>query len=164
MLKYLNYQIYTNEVPDELSLGFTILGCNLHCKGCHSSHTWDINSKNVGTILDESTFEGIIDSQINVSCILFFGGEWEPEWLSHFLFMSQCIYNKKTALYTGHDLDFIYKLDKEYDFIRFLDYLKVGSYIEELGGLQSPTTNQRLYKLNREIVMEDKTHEFWKTI
>ena len=33
------------------------------------------------------------------------------------------------------------------DFFSCLDYLKVGSYISNLGGLDSKTTNQRLYSL-----------------
>ena len=34
------------------------------------------------------------------------------------------------------------------EIIEKLDYIKVGSYKEELGGLNCPTTNQKFYNLN----------------
>ncbi|WP_231731034.1 4Fe-4S cluster-binding domain-containing protein [Lacimicrobium alkaliphilum] len=34
-------QICFQEVPDEVSLAFTITGCPLACAGCHSRDTWD---------------------------------------------------------------------------------------------------------------------------
>ena len=41
------------------------------------------------------------------------------------------------------------------------DYVKLGPYIESLGGLKSSTTNQRLYKRVGET-WEDITSSFWK--
>jgi anaerobic ribonucleoside-triphosphate reductase activating protein len=41
------------------------------------------------------------------------------------------------------------------------DYIKLGAYIEELGGLDSLKTNQRLYKITNEQ-MEDITNHFQK--
>ena len=33
--------------------------------------------------------------------------------------------------------------------LALLDYLKLGPYDERLGGLDSPTTNQRFYRVER---------------
>ena len=41
------------------------------------------------------------------------------------------------------------------------DYIKLGSYHEELGSLDSKTTNQRLYRKNDENKYEDITNRFW---
>ena len=41
------------------------------------------------------------------------------------------------------------------------DYVKLGQYIESLGGLKSPTTNQRLYKRENDN-WTDITSVFWK--
>lgn len=49
----------------------------------------------------------------------------------------------KTAWYCG--LDMVPK-DK-LDIIQYLDYLKVGHYDQDLGALDSFTTNQRFYKI-----------------
>lgn len=74
MLKYLNYQVYTNEIPDELSLGLTILGCNVHCPECHSKHVWDINSEYKGINLSWYELDDIIKSQRGITCVLFLVG------------------------------------------------------------------------------------------
>ena len=36
MIKYLNYSITFQEVPDEISLCFNITNCQFRCPGCHS--------------------------------------------------------------------------------------------------------------------------------
>ena len=42
------------------------------------------------------------------------------------------------------------------------DYIKLGPYIESLGGLKSPTTNQRLYKREGDC-WKDITATFWRS-
>ena len=41
------------------------------------------------------------------------------------------------------------------------DYVKVGPYIEECGPLNKRTTNQRLYKCDKNGNKEDITYRFW---
>ena len=55
------------------------------------------------------------------------------------------------------------ELDLNY-YGEFFDYIKVGPYIKELGPLNSPTTNQRLYFIDRSngIHAIDITHLFLK--
>jgi len=40
-------------------------------------------------------------------------------------------------------------------------YIKTGPYVEELGGLKSKETNQRLYKIEGTQIY-DITYRFWK--
>lgn len=47
-----------------------------------------------------------------------------------------------TCVYAGYFSKYDAELYEEY-----LDYLKVGGYEEALGGLNSPITNQRFYKV-----------------
>ncbi len=42
------------------------------------------------------------------------------------------------------------------------DYIKVGPYIQHLGPLKSPTTNQRMYRLKEDGSFEDITYRFWR--
>ena len=65
--------------------------------------------------------------------------------LWYYIKMTKKDSNLKTALYIGRDLNMTIKLYG--DSFSCLDYLKVGSYISNLGGLDSKTTNQRLYSL-----------------
>lgn len=54
----------------------------------------------------------------------------------------------KTAWYSGRE-DIPHGFD-----VSCLDFLKLGPYIERLGGLKSPETNQVLYKVSREGKLE----------
>lgn len=157
MLKYLYSQVYTKEIPNELSLGISVLGCPVHCPECHSPHMWDMNCEGEGTDLTVKELENIIEQQKWVSCILFFGGEWDMMHLNKLLETCKDL-EYKTALYSGHELDW-FKI-KHPNFHLYLDYIKVGRYYSEYGSLDYPSTNQRLYKVDTN---EDITHLFWKT-
>lgn len=88
----------------------------------------------------------------HVSCVLFYGGEWEEEWLTKMLKLVKSL-GLKTALYTG--LDDVSKEIKDN-----LDYLKTGSFVKECGPLNKRTTNQRMWDLKKN---EDITCKFWKS-
>lgn len=122
------------EVPGEISLALSISGCPLRCKGCHSQETY---KKDFGKELTEQELDRLLKKHKHISCVLFYGGEWEIDTLTNYLIK---IKNKglKTALYSGFELDFFSN-----EFLKHLDFIKVGSYIEELGGLGSENTNQR---------------------
>ena len=45
----------------------------------------------------------------------------------------------------------------------FFDYIKIGPYIAERGGLDSPTTNQRMYKKQPDGHWEDITSAFQRS-
>jgi hypothetical protein len=50
--------------------------------------------------------------------------------------------------------------DQEFDFYEVFDYIKVGEYKEEYGPLNKETTNQRLYEITSNNVI-DITSKFW---
>ena len=140
MLKYLFSDVVCSEIPDELSLALAISGCNIHCEGCHSRELWE----DKGTPLTIEAIEELLNLERGVSCLLLLGGERDIDALTE-IFMH---FHKKikTAWYCG--LDMIPK-DK-IGILGYLDYYKCGHYDQELGGLNSPTTNQRLYKLEHQ--------------
>lgn len=126
------------EVPNEISLCIVCTGCNLQCKDCHSKHNWLYNS---GEKLDSETYVELLGRyKEKVSCITFMGGEWDNITLLLYLSLARGL-GFKTALYTGQDLWNI-----SYDIISNLDYIKVGKFIKEKGGLDNPNTNQKMYK------------------
>jgi anaerobic ribonucleoside-triphosphate reductase activating protein len=69
-------QIYLQEVPGEISLGISISGCQINCKGCHSKETWN---PTFGTELNIQTIDDLITKNKRISCILFYGGEWDRD-------------------------------------------------------------------------------------
>ena len=48
-----DFQIVLQEVPGEISLCFSISGCSIQCKGCHSPFSW---KKDNGSILTKRYF------------------------------------------------------------------------------------------------------------
>ena len=148
MLKYLYYKEVFKEVPDEITLGISISGCTIHCKGCHSRELWE----DKGTPLTQECLEHLLKEHQGITCLCLFGGEHDIDALTElFMYAHKRI---KTAWYCG--LDAIPKNKK--GIIDYLDYLKLGHYDMELGGLNSPTTNQRLYKVNNGK-LEDITYK-----
>ena len=69
-LKYINYAIVFQEVPDEISLAINISGCRYRCRGCHSKHLWEYK----GNYLLED-LEDIINSNEFITCVCFMGGD-----------------------------------------------------------------------------------------
>lgn len=75
------------------------------------------------------------------------GGEWDAD-LSRMLLYAKS-QNVKTCLYTGQS-----KISMLHSAL--LTYVKLGKYIEKLGGLDSPTTNQLFYNLKTKELLNYK--------
>ncbi|GIJ97827.1 hypothetical protein CAPN001_23960 [Capnocytophaga stomatis] len=154
MLRYSEYDIVLQEVPNEISLCFTITGCPLACKGCHSEHIWNSNS---GELLTVELFEKLLDKYEGaISCVLFMGGEWDIDELLKFITIANGR-DLKTALYTGLNTKQIAR--KYPQLFDCLDYIKTGKWIPSLGGLDSKTTNQHLLEIKTGKVLN---HFFWR--
>lgn len=140
--------IVFQEVPNEISLAFSIAGCKNNCKNC-SWKSCNIKSK---PLTDELYLKYLKKYKDTVSCVLFLGGEWNKEDLINKLKLAKQM-GYKTCLYTGLN-------DVSSDIKSLLNYLKTGPYIEELGGLNSPTTNQRFLDLiNNKILNKYFIHQ-----
>lgn len=139
MLQYYRKDVCFQEVPNEISLSFSIVGCPRNCKNCSWKNTINKEKKKN---LSNSTYSMFLNKYKGLaSCVLFLGGEWEEEDLINKLKMAK-EKGYKTCLYTGCELNQISNNLKSN-----LDFIKVGSYIEELGGLSNPNTNQRFIDL-----------------
>lgn len=132
-----NFQIVLQEVPGEISLCFSISGCSIQCKGCHSPFSW---KKDNGSILTKQYFlEQLKKYKGIATCVLFMGGEWHEKELIDNLELAKKI-GYKTCLYTGQEKVSI-QLKKQ------LTWLKTGKWKEHLGGLDSKNTNQKFIEV-----------------
>lgn len=156
MLKYLYCKEIFKEVPGEITLGISISGCQIHCQGCHSRELWE----DKGEPLDIEAINKLLSQHQGITTLLLLGGEHDIDSITELLMYAHK--KVKTAWYCG--LDMIPK--EKQGVIQYLDYLKVGHYNPDLGGLDSPTTNQHLYKIehqgNGDYWQTDITHLFWK--
>ncbi len=84
------------------------------------------------------------------------GGDQDVDTLSNIVNYVKDTYKLKVAVYSGmHEYNFEYLASK-----LNADYIKVGRYEEMLGGLNSPTTNQRMYVKESDDCWTDITHKF----
>lgn len=151
-LKYVGYSIVFEEVPNEISLSISISGCPYKCRGCHSPYLW----KDEGRYISEDLRSIIDKNKDYLTCVCFLGGDQNIAELKELLkFIKDC-YGLKTCLYSGRD-----EIKDLKELLSYLDYVKIGSYKSDLGGLNSPTTNQKMYKIEKSK-LEDITYEFTK--
>lgn len=128
--------IVFQEVPNEISLCFSISGCKVGCNGCHSTELW--HAKNGMPLTNENFRLWLKKYQGLISCVVFFGGEWQPKALIEKLLIAKK-QGLKTCLYSGEESGEKY-IDMRIS--QHLNFLKTGAWHQELGGLESPTTNQ----------------------
>ena len=157
MLKYLNTQVTFAEVPDEITLCINITGCKNGCKNCHSSYL----AEDIGEELNDLALNRLLIKNQGITCVAFMGGDSDPSEINEFARKLKVHTNLKVAWYSGRQ-----ELSNEIELKNF-DYIKLGPYIEELGPLNSKTTNQRFYgvlkinKLEEIYVLNDITYMFW---
>lgn len=152
MLRYSSFDIVFQEIPDETTLAINLTGCPNKCKGCHSPHL----QGNEGEPLTEEVLTRLLARYGSmVTCLCFMGGDNDPsevERLAAYIHTQVALkvgwYSGKPELPPGLSL-------------RFFQYLKVGSYIEQFGSLNKRTTNQRLFKVEGEQ-LTNLTAKFWR--
>ena len=165
MLKYVNTMVTFSEVPDEISLCINISNCPCHCKNCHSSYlAEDIgepliykDTHNNRTVINCNPLSELIEANKGITCVCIMGGDANPSKVDDIAQDIKEYYSKlKVAWYSGKQ-----ELSKDIN-LEFFDFIKLGPYIEELGPLNSKTTNQRFYKVNEKELI-DITNLFWKS-
>lgn len=153
-MKYVNTGVVFQEIPDEVTLSINISNCPCHCIGCHSEYLWD----DIGIPLNFLSLDNLLVDYVGeITCVCFMGGDREPEIVNSLA--AHVCYNypkMKVGWYSG-----MQKLSDKIDISNF-NYIKIGPYIERLGGLNKETTNQRLYKITKDREMVDITSKFWK--
>lgn len=137
MLKYTDTMVVFSEIPDQITLAINISNCPCHCYGCHSPELW----RDIGVELDRDTLSDLIHKNKGIDCVCFMGGDSSPEDIN--LLAAWVTFNTtlKVAWYSGRD-----ELPNNINLV-FFDYIKLGHYDESKGPLTSPTTNQILYKV-----------------
>lgn len=155
MLKYYNSMITFSEVPDEISLCINISNCPIRCPDCHSKFLWD----DVGLNITNELIRDLITKNKDVTCICLMGGDSSLEDVYQiFSFIKYEYPQYKLCWYSGRN---IRPSDIKTKLSRILDYIKLGPYIKEYGGLNNPNTNQRFYKVEHKNDGKFKTSLFF---
>lgn len=137
MLKYLYCKEVFTEVPDEISLALSISNCQIRCEKCNQKELW----QDEGTVLSVSHLDMLLRNHRGITCVLFMGsGNFEYNELNKLAEAVKKHY-LKVAIYLGED-----EIPKSLN-LNNIDYIKIGHWEGSLGGLDSSTTNQVLYKV-----------------
>lgn len=161
-MKFVNTGVVFQEVPDEVTLSVNISNCPCHCMGCHSEYLWDdigepLNAMSMGVMLK--------DYADDITCVCLMGGDAETEEVNALAAWIRKTYPKlKIGWYSGRK-----ELNKDIK-LRNFDYIKLGPYVESMGPINKPTTNQRMYQVvpTKEegkpttYTLNDITSKFWK--
>jgi len=162
-MRYTETNVVFAEVPGEVTLAVNISGCPVRCPGCHSPWLW----KDAGTQLTEDVLLDLVRRADGITCVALMGGDADPRGVAYLLMaVKDAFPGMKTCWYSGRD----FATAKRYIGPLALDYLKVGPYDEAYGPLDSPSTNQRMYRILRvpgiddtiTFKYEDMTSLFWK--
>jgi len=140
MLKCYSYDIVCQEIPDEVTLAVNISCCPNRCPGCHSPWLWE----DEGEEMSEDMLAGLIGRYAAaITCFCFMGGDAAPAEIERLArWIRKEFPHLHIAWYSGSE-----SVPESFD-ITCLDYVKLGPFIAELGGLKSPDTNQALYLVN----------------
>lgn len=152
MLKYYNYDIVFQEIPNEVTLAVNITNCPNRCNGCHSPHL----QKDIGEELNEYRIASFMDKYASaITCFCFMGGDADPQQVAVLANFVRVHYpGIKVAWYSGCT-----RLPERFDTKHF-QYIKLGSYDEKLGSLKGETSNQRLFKIQQDGCMKDISYLF----
>ena len=148
MIKYIPEltDIVLEEIPDKVTLAVEISNCRGSCPGCHSPFL----KQDLGEELTPSVVDQLIAGNFGVNCFLLLGeGKDKAALLRIASHLREKFPRIERAVYSG-------RTEVDPEFYEAFDYVKVGPYVEALGPLNEPTTNQRLYHHG-----EDITSRFW---
>lgn len=157
MLKYVDTIVSFQEIPDEISLCINISNCPNNCKGCHSAYL----KQDIGSELNTVILQELIDKNAGVSCICFMGGDQDVASINELALsvLLRADKPRKIAWYSGRNT-----IPSDLN-LELFDFIKIGPYIEEMGPLTNPNTNQIMFKIdhtNNNIVMNNITYKFQK--
>lgn len=176
VLKYpvVNTGITFNELPDKMAYALELGACKQHCVGCHSPELQneDVDLTSLLDILEEA--QDAVDAGANAIVVM---GGTNNKHITHeslIALLRDLAFIAPTGLYSGSD-------DEEQDKMLAVEgqctWLKTGPYVDALGGLESPRTNQRFYYISQSYNLDkndnvmgihpcflDETHKFWKKV
>ena len=152
MLKYANFDIVFQEIPDEVTLAINISNCPNRCPDCHSKYLWG----DVGEVLDRTSLDALVARyEKDITCVCFMGGDADPYAVANLaIYLKSQHPQLKTGWYSGkNELPVAFHAE-------VFDYIKLGRYDAQYGPLDSPSTNQRMMKRLADGRVKDITERF----
>lgn len=120
-------------------------GCHFHCKNCFNKSTWDFDGGKEFTRETCNKFMKLVNRPF-IKRVSILGGEpLAKENVDDVCNILKQIKNKTIWVYTGHTFETV----KNYDIMKYIDYLVDGQYVDELRDLTLEfrgSSNQNIWK------------------
>lgn len=120
-------------------------GCHFHCKNCFNKSTWDFDGGKEFTRETCNKFMKLVNRPF-IKRVSILGGEpLAKENVDDVCNILKQIKNKTIWVYTGYTFETV----KNYDIMKYIDYLVDGQYVDELRDLTLEfrgSSNQNIWK------------------
>lgn len=140
------YDLVNTPMADTATFTIWFAGCTHGCKGCQNKELWDFNK---GEYFGANELFDLIvkeTEKTKIRTVTLLGGEpLQQNDIAGLVVLCKRLWcaDYKIWLYTGYEFKDIPKI-----FLRYVDYIKCGKYIEELRANEGSfpiTTNQMVY-------------------
>lgn len=125
-------------------------GCHFHCKNCFNKSTWDFDGGKEFTKETCDKFIKLVNRPF-IKRVSILGGEpLAKENVDDVCNVLKQIKDKQIWVYTGHTFEAV----KNYDIMKYIDYLVDGQYVDELRDLRLKfrgSSNQRIIDVQKSL-------------
>lgn len=125
-------------------------GCHFHCKNCFNKSTWDFDGGKEFTKETCDKFMKLVNRPF-IKRVSILGGEpLAKENVDDVCNVLKQIKDKQIWVYTGHTFEIV----KNYDIMKYIDYLVDGQYVDELRDLRLKfrgSSNQRIIDVQKSL-------------
>ena len=135
---------------NDIGVALFTQGCHFHCKNCFNKSTWDFNGGKEFTKETCDKFMKLVNRPF-IKRVSILGGEpLAKENVDDVCNILKQIKNKTIWVYTGHTFETV----KNYDIMKYIDYLVDGQYVDELRDLRLKfrgSSNQRIIDVQKSL-------------
>ena len=135
---------------NDIGVALFTQGCHFHCKNCFNKSTWDFDGGKEFTKETCDKFMKLVNRPF-IKRVSILGGEpLAKENVDDVCNILKQIKNKTIWVYTGHTFETV----KNYDIMKYIDYLVDGQYVDELRDLSLKfrgSSNQRIIDVQKSL-------------
>ena len=135
---------------NDIGVALFTQGCHFHCKNCFNKSTWDFDGGKEFTRETCNKFMKLVNRPF-IKRVSILGGEpLAKENVDDVCNILKQIKNKTIWVYTGHTFETV----KNYDIMKYIDYLVDGQYVDELRDLRLKfrgSSNQRVIDVQKSL-------------
>ena len=135
---------------NDIGVALFTQGCHFHCKNCFNKSTWDFDGGKEFTKETCDKFMKLVNRPF-IKRVSILGGEpLAKENVDDVCNILKQIKDKQIWVYTGHTFETV----KNYDIMKYIDYLVDGQYVDELRDLRLKfrgSSNQRIIDVQKSL-------------